>query len=54
MAEKRSNSSVSINKRGGYSGGKPGSEMRPPVRTPSATNGRPTGATTANSGTAKK
>lgn len=40
MTDKRS-ATVTIDKRGGYSGGKPGSQMRPPVRTPSATTGRP-------------
>lgn len=39
------------NKRGGYSGSKPGSQMRPPVQTPSATVSRPNAS---SNGSAKK
>lgn len=49
MADKRS-TAVTISKRGGYSGGKPGSQMRPPVHTPSATTGRPAASGNGSSG----
>lgn len=51
MAEKRS--AFNINKRGGYSGGKSGTDLRPPVRTPSATDDQAAATTNANSGSKK-
>jgi hypothetical protein len=41
MASKRTTTVSLPSKRGGYSGSKPGSQMRPPVQTPSATVSRP-------------
>lgn len=49
VADKRS-TTVTISKRGGYSGGKPGSQMRPPVHTPSATTGRPAASSNGSGG----
>jgi hypothetical protein len=41
MTSKRAATVSPLRKRGGYSGSKPGSQMRPPIQTPSATVSRP-------------
>lgn len=41
MADSSPKAAASLSKRGGYSGSKPGSSMRPPVHVPASSAGRP-------------
>lgn len=52
MADKRVRGS--LEKRGGYTGSKPGSQMKPPVHRPAAVSGKPSTGQTSPNGQPKR